>query len=121
MLILCIRVCIEEYDSRFINHEFQNVFFLINETQISSYKLQVEEVSGILSIKVDDALKLFTKQINGINTDGFVLAIVDGELLFQKKEFIVRESDFIPTLDNYNYKIMILAKRALAGEKHLII
>jgi len=111
------RVCVEEFDPNAINHEFQDVFFLIDNRPLSSYKMQEDEVSGLVAIEVDKALDLFSGELSEVDVDGLVLE--SGQV--KAKTFKIKTTDFIPMLDDYNYKIMILAKRALNGEKHLLI
>jgi isopentenyldiphosphate isomerase len=111
------RVCVEEFDPNAINHEFQDVFFLVDNRPLSTYKMQEDEVSGLVAIEVDKALDLFSEKISEIDVDGLVLE--NGRV--KDKTFKIKTTDFIPMLDNYNYKIMVLAKRALNGEKHLLI
>lgn len=111
------RVCVEEFDSNSINHEFQDIFFLKDNRPLSSYKMQEDEVSGLVAIEVDKALDLFSQKIKEFEVDGLIL---EKNKVIEKR-FRITTNDFIPMLDNYNYKIMILAKRALNGEKHLLI
>jgi len=121
LIQLGMRVCVEEFQSGSINHEFQDVVFLINDSELDSYNLQGDELSGIMKVPVDDLLKMFNKEIEIINAQGIQLQKDGGVLNKVKTEFNITEEMFIPTLDNYNYKIMILAKRALKKEKHLLI
>lgn len=112
------RVCIEEFDPKAINHEFQDLFFLIDNRKLTGYKMSREEVSGLVSIPVEKGIRLFAAELQTISADGYVLN-EKGEI--EKKQFEISVNDFIPTLDNYYFKVMILAARALKGEKYLAI
>jgi hypothetical protein len=79
--------------------------------------MQEDEVSGLVALEVDKALDLFSGKLSEVDVDGLVLE--NGQV--KDKVFKIKTTDFIPMLDDYNYKIMILAKRALNGEKHLLI
>lgn len=118
LIPLGIRVCIEEFDSKSINHEFQDLFFLIDNRALTDYRMSTDEVSGLVTIPVKEGIRLFAKEITNISALGYVL---NNESLIQKQIFDIKLEDFIPTLDNYYFKIMILAERALRGEKYLAI
>jgi isopentenyldiphosphate isomerase len=118
LISLGVRVCIEEFDTKSINHEFQDLFFLIDDRALTDYKMSLEEVSGLVAIPVKEGIRLFAKEINNITATGYIL---DSEAVVQKQFFDITTEDFIPTLDNYYFKVMILAERALKGEKYLAI
>jgi hypothetical protein len=80
--------------------------------------MALNEVSGLVSIPILKGLQLFAGQLSLINAQGIVLnenGIVD------KQEFNITLKDFIPTLDNYYFKILILADRYLKGQQFLLI
>jgi isopentenyldiphosphate isomerase len=112
-----IRVCVEEFKQDVINHEFQSVFFLVDDRKLEEYNIQGDELSGIVESNIDDLLKLFTNQIDIVESKGL---IINNGKLSESKIDITRDK-FIPTLDNYYFKVMILAKRILNGEKYLHI
>jgi isopentenyldiphosphate isomerase len=116
-----VRVCVEDFDPKMVNHEFQDIFFLIDDRPLSSYKMSPSEVTGLVAIKIDDALSLFSGSCKKIIAEGYEVEETSGDFAVRQKAFEITADDFIPTLDNYNYKIMILANRILAGEKHLLI
>lgn len=115
------RVCVEEFDESKINHEFQDIFFLIDNRDISQYKLQGEELAGLMKVEIDKLLDLFSKKIDEISVEGLQFERNGEELVLVPNNFVITREKFIPTLDNYNYKVMILAKRALSKEEHLLI
>ena len=49
-----------------LDYEFSDVFFLINDDPIEKYTLQAEEVSEIVSFKVDDGLSLVSGMLGEI-------------------------------------------------------
>jgi isopentenyldiphosphate isomerase len=111
MIPLGIRVSMARYNG-LIDHEFADVFMLIHNQDISTYAYQVEEVDGLVALPIDEALLMFDGQQDTL------LAQAAG---FQNGLVELHRSDFIPTIDDCTYKILILAKRALNGEKHLRI
>jgi len=111
------RVCVEDFKAGTINREFQDVYFLNDSRDLSNYILQGEELSGILQVKIDDLIALFSNDVISCNGDGLQITS-DGVVA---KNYIINKENFIPSIDNYNFKIMLLAKQALAGKKQLFI
>jgi isopentenyldiphosphate isomerase len=95
-----------------IDREFNDVFFLVSDAPLSAYHIQQEEVSGLVRIAIDDGLALFAGERDSISGEavGLGAAVVD-----------MRLEDFIVSQDRYTYRAMVLAKRCLNGEKHLVI
>ncbi len=118
LIPLGIRVCIEEFDPKAKNHEFQDIFFLEENRKLEDYKMALNEVSGLVSIPILKGIQLFAGQIPVINAQGYIL---NENGIVEKREFNITINDFIPTLDNYYFKILILANRFLKGENLLLI
>jgi len=114
LISLGTRVCVEEFSPGAVNHEFQQVFFLIDNRNTRAYRQQKEELDGLLRVPIDDLLELFRGRVDTVSVTG---VRPDGT----PADFVVRREDFIPTLDNYNYKIAVLARRALRQELDLLI
>jgi isopentenyldiphosphate isomerase len=112
------RVCVDEFNPRFINHEFQDVFFLIDNRNLKEYKISDDEVSGLVAISLDEGLALFSHAISSVLAKG---CLFDSSGRTREKKILISTDDFIPSLDNYYYKIMILAQRALNNERYLLI
>lgn len=101
-----------------VNREFSDVFLLRYDKDISEYKFQVEEVSGLAVFSIDQALEMYAGDKPSIEARA-IMTQKDGT---KKEEMItVTSGDFIPRTDAYVYKMLILAKRWLNGEKHLVI
>jgi len=115
------RVCVEEFQAGKINHEFQEVFFLIHDLPLNEYGLDPDEVSALVAVPVEEGLELFARHDTKLIVSGQQATKHDGVTTLSPFTREVTVDDFIPMLDNYNYKMFVLAKRALAGEKHLLI
>jgi len=111
LIPLGLRIAMGRYRD-LIDHEFVDVFLLIHDQKITSYAYQVEEVAGLIALPLDDALALFAGEQDTIHAQA--VGVQTGEVL-------IRRDDFVPSLDSYHYKILIVAKRVLNGEKHLRI
>ena len=89
-----------------------DVFFVLDNSSLSSFKLQKEEVAGLMVITIKDLLRVFTQpnysftsQITDINKKTSLKTITIG--------------DFIKNWDNYQYKIALLAEKYLKGDRNL--
>lgn len=121
LIPLGMRVCIEEFTKGKVNHEFQDVFFLLGDPDLENYRLQVDELSGLVKARIEDLLNLFSGKVDEITADGFQLKYTENGFIRDPIIYVLTRQHFIPSLDQYNYKIMILAKRALQNEEHLLI
>jgi isopentenyldiphosphate isomerase len=95
-----------------IDRQFADVFLYIHDQDIATYAYQVEEVAGIVAIPIDEGLEMCAGNQETITARAVGTQNGDIELGL---------SELIPTIDDYFYKILIIAKRALNGEKHLKI
>lgn len=97
------------------NREFVFTYFFKNEMQLDEYVLQKKEVDAVYEIKIDDALKLFSGEVDEVKING---------VLRKKKEKVIRivkYRDFVPRGERYFLKIAIMAERFCEGKKHLVI
>ncbi len=108
------RVCVEEGQPGVVNHEFQEIFFLRDDRPIYAYKQDPEELEGLLTVALDAGLDLLSGRTASLNVAGVA---PDG----RQVSFHIDEQSFIPHVDRYNYKAMILARWFLAGERDLQI
>jgi isopentenyldiphosphate isomerase len=121
LIPLGIRVSVSDYRESDINKELQEVFFIKKTVPLESLTLPVDEVAGMVELPVDRCIELFDHQIDhffarGVfNDDASSL----GTPLLKNTKIVLE--DFIFFIDNFHFKIMLLAKRALAGEKYLFI
>lgn len=105
------RIAANSYDG-LIDHEFCEVFFLICDQPLAAYEYQRAELAGLVKVPVDAALSMCVGERDSIQCEAVG---ADAPIV------IVRLSDFVPTPDAYFYKVLVLAKRCLNGEKHLIV
>lgn len=94
--------------------EFQDVFLLPRKVRVEELIPQQEELDGVVSMDVEQGISLFSGKVRQI------------ELLLHrsgnKKETIsVHTGDFVPCLDNYYLKLLLLARRYLSGERELLL
>ncbi|HEX2907994.1 MAG TPA: NUDIX domain-containing protein [Phototrophicaceae bacterium] len=95
-----------------IDHEIADVCFYRCDKSLAEYHYQPEEVSGLVVLNIDEALALFAGEV----------AVIRGQAVGYGSDVItVASADFVPTKDDYIFRVLILAKRYLNGEKYLVI
>jgi len=105
------RVSTKTYNN-LIDCEVANVFLLECNQPLTQYNYQAEEISGLVKLPLDDGLQLFS---------GEVEQVIAEAVGFEGATVTVTLADFIPSLDNYGFKALILAKQYFDGEKYLLI
>jgi isopentenyldiphosphate isomerase len=101
-----------------VNREFCHTYLFECDKELDEYKLQLDEVAGLVEINVKDGLKLFNNEKESIKATGFEV-IESGEL---KKILIeITKKDIIPRLDGLYTKIFIMTQRYFNGEKYLSV
>jgi isopentenyldiphosphate isomerase len=121
LIPLGIRISVSDYRENNINKELQEVFFIKKAISLESLTLPVDEVAGMVELPVDRCIELFDNQVDHFVARG----IFNDDVLSPGKPLIknatITIEDFIFFIDNFHFKIMLLAKRALADEKYLFI
>lgn len=95
-----------------LDYEFADVFFYRCDRPLHEYRYQREEVDGLAVFDIDDGLAMYAGECESIQAQA---------VGFGQDVMTITRADFVPTNDAYLYKILVLAKRCLNGEKHLVI
>jgi isopentenyldiphosphate isomerase len=95
-------------------YEFQNVFLLPQSLDPGKLALQKEELDGIIEMDVEQGTALFSGKINSL---ALSLLRPDGS----RETIVVAADDFVPCLDNYYLKLLVLARRYFSGERGLLL
>ncbi|MDE2855734.1 MAG: hypothetical protein OXN88_16295 [Chloroflexota bacterium] len=96
----------------FVDCQICHVFFYETDKALADYSYSRAEIAGLLKLRLDDALRLFSGEVDCVRAAAAGLGAA---------EVSVTRADFIPSIDNYVMKILILAKRYFAGETELWI
>jgi isopentenyldiphosphate isomerase len=99
-------------NSDLIDHEIADVFLLIFNKNIREYRMQIEEVSGLVAFKVNDALDIFAGKRESIPAQA---------VGYETDHIELRTTDFIPTVDHLMEKGLVLVQRYFQGERLLFI
>lgn len=96
----------------FVDCQICHVYLYECDQPLDAYRYPKDEIAGLLKLSLDDGLSLLSGAVEHVSAAAVGLGA---------KEIAVRRCDFIPSIDNYSLKALILAKRYFAGEKHLWI
>ena len=97
-----------------MEYEFQDVFLLPRSLDPGKLALQKEELAGIIEMDVEQGIALFSGKINSL---ALSLLRPDGS----RETITVAADDFVPCLDNYYLKLLVLARRYFSGERDLLL
>ena len=89
--------------------EFQDVFLLPREGRPELLTLQPGEVDAVLEMDVETGIGMFG---GGGPATGRLIDAAGAET-----EVMVRPEDFVPCIDSYYLKMLVLARRYCAGER----
>jgi len=107
LFVYCFAPGIQEY-------EFQDIFLLHKKAGPGGLALQREELDGVIEMDVEEGIALFSGKKAQVGT---ALHRSDG----RTERVAVSADDFVPCLDNYYLKLLLLAKRYFKGERELLI
>jgi len=94
--------------------EFQDVFLLPRNVRPENLSLQREELDGVIEMDVEEGIELLTGKIRRME---LLLHKSSGS---QEKAAVAADS-FVPCLDNYYIKMLLLAQRYLKGEREALV
>ncbi len=95
--------------------EFQDIFLLPrNIREEEAFNLQAEELDGVIFLDVEEGISLLSGQMQAVAT---ALFRSDG----RNEPVRVSAGDFVPCLDNYYLKLLLLARRFLKGDHESLI
>jgi isopentenyldiphosphate isomerase len=95
-----------------IEYEFQDVFMLVRDIRPDAFVLQKEEVDGVLDMELDCGIRLLAGEIHTIECSLYRNSTA-------VERVAVSAEDFVPCLDNYYLKLLLLARRYFQGERKL--
>lgn len=103
------------------NLEFSDVFFLNYNADIATYHFDRDEVAGLAVFDVDQGLEMFAGSRETVEAQAVMVDPDSKSGSLKRTAMTIRPQDFVPSNSGYIYKILILAKRYLNGEAHLVI
>jgi isopentenyldiphosphate isomerase len=113
------RVEVADQDNGQKNREYQAVNILNLDIPLSEYKPQIEEVSGLLWLKIREGLDLFTGKRKYTTMQGIVYNKQSEEWNHITRKVTIK--DFLPRIQNYYLTMCIMAERLLENKFPLAI
>jgi len=98
---------------------FADVYFTIQNNNLSDYRIYSKELSGLLEIPIDEGIKLFTNKKSMIKCQTLMSDISDQKMVINKTE--VTKDMFIHRYDLYYLKVFLMAEKLLLGDKIIAI
>jgi isopentenyldiphosphate isomerase len=102
------------FDPGVHEYELQDVFLLVRDIQPASLVLQQEEVDGVLEMDLEQGVELFSGAQPGIEVAWYRQGA-------REERMRVSVDDFVPCIDRYYLKLLLLAQRCLKGERGLLL
>jgi isopentenyldiphosphate isomerase len=97
-----------------IEYEFQDVFMLVRDVLPAALALQKEEVAGVLEMNLEMGIELFAGK----------RSTAEGSLYrtgSASEQVQVSVADFVPSIDSYYLKLLLLAQRYMNGERERLL
>jgi hypothetical protein len=107
VFVYCFTPAIKEY-------EFQDIFLLPRAVRPGELALQADELDGVIELELEKGIALFASASARIEV---TLHRSDGRTDVVK----VSAGDFVPCLDNYYLKLLLLSRRYFQGERELLL
>jgi isopentenyldiphosphate isomerase len=107
------RVFVYCFTPGFVEYEFQDVFLLPLATPPNQLVLQPEEVDSVLDLPVDEAIDLFSGRSAAARGTSTAQSGGAGPVS-------IAAADFVPCIDRYYLKLLLLAQRYFHGERDIL-
>ncbi len=97
-----------------MEYEFQDVFLLPGDIRLQETTLQEEEVDGLFEMDIELGIKLFSREIPQAGGWFYKSGAQAGRVEVSVEEFV-------PCLDNYYLKLLLLSQRYFGGERRRLV
>jgi isopentenyldiphosphate isomerase len=102
-----------------VNREFCDVFLLRKDLAPRDFRPNADEVEGLVEIDIQDGLDFFAGKKQRVEARG--IEYRHDTQSWEEVALDIDKSSIIPRIDPYYYKIFIMAKGLLRGERYLSI
>jgi isopentenyldiphosphate isomerase len=102
-----------------INREFCDVFLMKRKDAPAQYNINPMEVEGLVQMRIDDGIRLFSGEEAEVMVKGVEWS--KDAKSWKPVRMKVSVKDFVPRVDPYYYKVFIMARLYMRGEKYISI
>lgn len=106
-------------DKNIFNREFCETFIYQDNRELIKYPIDCDEVTGLVQIRIQDGLDLFSNKVDSITVTGIEYS--EEKDVIEKIKISVNRNMFISRIDPYYGKIFMIAKAYFNGERQLFI
>ncbi|MDE1825280.1 MAG: NUDIX domain-containing protein [Candidatus Micrarchaeota archaeon] len=100
-----------------LNREFYYTYMLRYDKPLMEYELQADELDGIFEMEIQDGIRFFSGEADGIELHG--MRIRNGNK--ESASMTATRADFVESIDNNFLKSLIMADRYLQGSRYLAV
>ncbi len=108
------RVFVYCFTPRIMEYEFQDVFLFPKPVRPEELVLQAGEVDAVLELDIERGIELLTGKLPVLECPLFA-----GKRIRERAS--ISPKDFVPCLDNYYLKLLLLSRRHLNGEREPLV
>lgn len=109
------RVCADDSSPGAIDHEIQDVYLLLDNRPLISYRLHPAELAALARFPLETLVPFLAGEAESVSGESFAPGAVATERI------VAHHADFIPTIDRYSLRVAIAAGNVLRGDRHVFI
>ena len=103
----------------FFNREFCETFLYQDDRPLMDYPIDCDEVTGLVQVKIQDGLDLFSGRVDTINVEGIEYNEVSKTI--EPISMSITRDSVIARIDPYYGKMFMIAKAYFSGEEQLFV
>lgn len=109
------RLCANEALEGIIDREVQDVFLLVDDRPLTSYRPNPAELSALVRFPLAALIAFLAGEESHLHGESIAAGAEATELV------LVGRDDFIPTVDNYSLRVAIAVANVLRGDRYVTI
>jgi isopentenyldiphosphate isomerase len=109
------RVCVDEAEPGIRDHELQEVFLLRDDRPLTAYRPHPAELAALVRVPLPPLLPFLAGETDRVEGEALAAGAHQTDLV------AISRDDFVPTVDDYFYRVAIATTAALRGERHVAI
>lgn len=112
---LGVRLCANEATPGTIDREIQDVFLLLDDRPLASYRPHQVELAALVRFPLEPLIAFLAGETSSIEGDSFAPGARTTETI------VATASDFIPNVDRYSLRVAIAAANVLRGDRYVSV